>query len=183
MEFTTYVDHSEFDRVTIRTLETLEFGVRDAVRNAAEEGAAEAKRSGRFKDRTGQLRANIVANFLRSNGISATWEILSPTFYSRFVEEGTRPHDIWPKAGYGSQGPLRPGQTRRASGKGPHEHIVGRGLALRWVDASGPHFARMVHHPGTQPDSYMSYGYFKAERVLYAEIHVGIAKAGDLWRR
>lgn len=180
--YTCHVDQSVFDRVVERTIETLEFGVRDAARNAAEEGAAEAKRSGRFQNRSGQLRANIVAKFLRSNGRSATWEILSPTFYSRFVEEGTRPHEIWPKAAHGSQGPLRPGQTRRATGKGPHEHIVGRGIALRWVDGGGQHFARMVHHPGTAADSFMSYGYFKAERVLYAEIHVGIAKAGALWR-
>lgn len=180
--FTASVDLSGFDRVVDRTIETLGFGVRDAVREAAEQGAAEAKRSGRFQNRTGNLRANIVAHFLRSNGSSAQWEILSPTFYSRFVEVGTKAHEIWPKAAHGSQGPLRSGQSRRATGKGPHEHIVGRGQALRWVNGSGEHFARMVHHPGTAADPFFGPAYLKAERVLYSELHVGIAKAGALWR-
>lgn len=180
--FSATVDLSGFRNQVKRTIQTLEFGVRDAARAAAEEGAIEAKNSGRFKNRTGNLRGNIVAHFLRSNGNSAQWEILSSATYSQYVESGTRPHEIWPKAGHGLKGPLRNGQTRRATGKGPHEHIVGRGTALRWVSGGVTHFAAMVHHPGTTADPFMSAGYLKAERVLYREAEIAIAKAGALWR-
>lgn len=179
--FTASVDDYGYQSLVDRTIEALEFGVRDAVRNAAQEGAEEARHSGRFKNRTGNLRAWIVADFLRSNGRSAQWEILSRAPYSKFVEEGTRPHEIWPKAAHGSVGPLRPGQSRRASGKGPHEHIVGRGVMLRWTAGGQTFFARMVHHPGTRPDPFMGPAYLKAEAVLYRELEVMIYKAGRLW--
>lgn len=175
------VDTHGYERLAARTVETLLFGVGDATRNAAQEGAEEARRSGRFKDRTGQLRTNIVAYFLKSNGRSVQWEILSPMFYSKFIEQGTRAHEIWPKAGYGLKGPLRSGQTRRATGKGPHEHIVGRGQALRWTSGGQTFFARMVHHPGSAAMPFMGLAYLKAEAVLYRDIHVGIDKASRLW--
>jgi hypothetical protein len=179
--FTASVDLSGFRQQVARTVEGLETGVRDAVRNAAQEGAHEAITASRFKNQTGNLRSNIVADFVRSNGRSAQWEILSRMPYSKFVEEGTRPHEIWPKAGYGLKGPLRNGQTRRATGKGPHEHIVGRGQALRWVSGGQVFFARMVHHPGTAAYPFMGLAYIKAEAVLYREIYVGIDKVARYW--
>lgn len=180
--FTATVDFSGYRVARDLTIRTLEFGVRDAAREGAEEGAAEAKRSGRFQNRTGRLRAGIVARFVNSSQNSATWEILSAEHYSRYLEEGTRPHEIWPKAAHGSQGPLRNGQTRRATGKGPHEHIVGRGIALRWVSGGTTHFAGHVFHPGTSPDPFIGPGYLKAERVMYATIESCFAKAEQYWK-
>lgn len=180
--FSIAIDQSAFERIVARTVEALEFGVRDSVRNAADAGVAEAKRSGRFKNRTGFLRSNIVARFIRSNGRSAQWEILSAAPYSTFIEKGTRPHEIWPKARYGMKGPLRNDQTRRASGRGPHEHVVGRGSVLRWVGSDGQtHFAAMVHHPGTKPDPFMAPAFYRANRVILRELDAMIAKAAHLW--
>ena len=157
------LDLSEFRTAVARTLDTLELSRRKAVGSAAIEAAQYAKANGPFKDRTTQLRTGIVARFISSDGVSVVWELLSPMPYSRYVEEGTRPHEIWPKATHGLKGPLRPGQTRRATGKGPHEHIVGRGIALRWVSGGVTHFAAMVHHPGSRPYPFMGPAYLKAQ--------------------
>jgi len=175
--FTASVDLSGFRQQVARTMDVLQDAVPYATRIAAQEGAVEAKRSGRFRDRTGNLRAKIVARFVRGTGRSVTWEILAGAPYSKFVEDGTRPHEIWPKAQNGYSGPTRKGQSRRAD----NDVGVGRGHALRWVSGGQTFFARMVHHPGTQPDHYMSPAYFKAEAVLYREIYVGIDKAARLW--
>ena len=156
------LDLSEFRSNVGRTLDTLDVGRRKAVGSAAVESAQYARANAPFKDRTGQLRSGIVARFLNSDGNSVLWELLSPMPYTRYVEEGTRPHDIWPKAAHGLKGPLRNGQTRRATGKGPHEHIVGRGIALRWVSGGITHFAAMVHHPGSRPYPFMGPAYLKA---------------------
>ncbi len=114
-------------------------------------------KQGPFKDRTRQLRSTISDRYLGKRGPWHLVLVRAPMQYASFVELGTGPHDIWPKAGYNLKGPVRDGQTRRARGKGPHEHIVGRGLALRWKDAGGgEHFARMVHHPGSKPYPFMA---------------------------
>jgi hypothetical protein len=69
--------------------------------------------------------------------------------YASFLEYGTRAHEIHPKAGHGSYGPLLNGQSRRAATDiGTHR------VALRWytspATSEGPIFARVVHHPGTK---------------------------------
>lgn len=158
-------------------MDVLQDAVPYAARVAAQEGAAQARASGRFKDRTGNLRGKIVARFVRGSGQSVTWQILAGASYSKFVNDGTRPHEIWPKAQNGYSGPTRKGQSRRAD----NDVGVGRGHALRWVSGGQNVFARMVHHPGTQPANYMSPAYFKAEAVLYREIYVGIDKVSQLW--
>lgn len=163
------IDLSGFRTLVGRTLDVLEQKLDQAVEHAAVEGAEAARHSTAFKDRSTVLRSSITAHFLRSRGRSVTWEILSPAPYSRFVEEGTRPHDIRPKAAYNLNGPLRSGQTRRASGKGPHEHIVGRGQALRFLVGGQWVFASVVHHPGTAPHPFLGIGYLQAERTLWRE--------------
>jgi hypothetical protein len=69
--------------------------------------------------------------------------------YASFLEYGTKAHEIRPKAGFGSYGPLLPGQTRRAATDiGTHR------VSLRWyanpMTSEGPIFRRVVHHPGTK---------------------------------
>lgn len=179
---TATLDLSGFREQVQQTRRLIKLSVDRGVGRAAAEGAIEARSSGRFKNRSGELRRNIKARFLKSDGNSVEWELISLMPYSRFVQEGTPPHEIRPKAAHGLKGPLQKGQTRRATGKGPHEHIVGRGRALRWVVGGRSVFARVVHHPGTQPDPFMTPGYFKAERVLFREMDVMQANVANLWR-
>lgn len=165
-----------------RTREAIVTGMHTAIKAGAEAGRDASKSSTLFKDHSGRLRSEIVARLLERDSRSVTWEILSGAPYSRYVEEGTQPHDIRPKAAHGLKGPLRQGQTRRATGKGPHEHIVGRGRALRWVDGGGTHFAAVVHHPGTSPRPFAGQGYTAAERRIYAELDLMLERVHRIWQ-
>lgn len=178
---TASLDISQFRELAERSRRAITLSIARGVGKAAAEGAVEAK-TGQFKDRTGRLRSEIKARFLRSDGMSVEWELLSPTPYAKFVEEGTRAHDIWPKAAHGLKGPLRNGQTRRATGKGPHEHIVGRGTALRFMMGGRWVFARMVHHKGSRPYPFMGLGYLKAERVLWREMAMMEQQLEHIWQ-
>lgn len=148
-------------------------GVGPAVRTACVEGAAEAIRVHTYKDRTGTLTRSITGELTFASRGKAEGEIVAATPYAKYVEEGTRPHDIWPKAGYGERGPLKPGQGRRKlTDVGTHR------VMLRWYDdAGGVHFARMVHHPGSKPYPFMGPAYLKAERVLEREVDLLAARA------
>jgi hypothetical protein len=179
--FNASLDLSEFRELAEKSRRTIKLFIARGVGKAAAEGAAEAK-TGHFKDRTGRLRSEIKARFLRTDGMSVEWELLSPTPYAKFVEEGTRPHDIWPKAGHNLKGPVRNGQTRRATGKGPHEHIVGRGIALRFMMGGRWIFRRMVKHKGSRPYPFMGLGYLKAERVLWREMALMEQQLENIWR-
>lgn len=183
MDFSCSLDMSRFEEARARTMTEFQEGFAHAAETAAREGAAEAKSVGKFKDRTGELRRNIRAEKLIEAARGARWKIVSPMPYSLFVEKGTKAHQIWPKAGYRFNGPLRSGQTRRATGKGPHEHIVGRGLALRWKSSDGTvHFAKMVNHPGSHAYAFMGPAALKAERVLYRELELMRARMGTIWK-
>ncbi len=179
--FEASLDISEFRSCVAETKQAIELAKRKAVASAAIEGAQHAKSTGAFKDRTTNLRTGITARFLSSGGDGVLWELLSAMPYSRYVEEGTRPHEIWPKAAHGLKGPLRNGQTRRATGKGPHEHIVGRGIALRWVSGGVTHFARMVHHPGTRAMPFMGPAFLKAQAVLEREFELLFGVVAKIW--
>lgn len=165
------------------TKPALERDIVNAVAKATRAGRDEAK-SGLWKDHTGNLRSSISAKQI---GWSAGtyWEYVhSEASYSRFVNYDTKPHWIYPKAGYNaSAGSLMPGQTRRGRGKGPNEHVVGRGRALRWKGADGSqHFASRVYHPGTVGFHYMDRAGDKARIVLINELHHGgFANVRSVW--
>jgi len=174
----------ELDKTGLREAgEAITRGLKHLVETSVTEAgeiARDVARQGNFKDRTGELRRTIYTKPLGWSGETFWALIHAPArgvngYYALFVEEDTKAHDIWPKAAHGFTGPLRSGQTRRASGRGPHEHIVGRGQALRWVDAGEEHFARMVHHPGTQGRHFMADGAHTAEIWLRARIQNGFA--------
>lgn len=175
------LDRRGFDEAIQRTKNSVQLHLQLAVRSAAEAGRDAAKQSPNFKDRTGRLRSEIVARLLTRTTRSVEWEILSGAPYSRYVEEGTAPHDIRPKAAYGLKGPLRQGQTRRATGKGPHEHIVGRGRALRFQVGGRTVFASVVHHPGTAPHVFMGLGYYAAERRIFREFELMLSRIQQIW--
>lgn len=147
-----FVELRKFKKELVGELETL---MRGSVVSSGIATVYKAKQ-GKFKDHSGQLRANISSRYVGNRGGWFSVDVVSSMPYASFVNDGTMAHDIWPKAVHNLKGPLRSGQTRRATGKGQHEFIVGRGLALRWKDAAGiAHFAKMVHHPGSKAIPFM----------------------------
>jgi len=174
------VDRSALDSSSQKIKLGLRQLVQEAVTEAGQYSVGIAKQ-GKFKDRTGQLRATIYTKPLGWTG-EAYWALVhAPAqhlgkYYALFVEEDTKAHEIWPKAGYKFKGPLREGQTRRGHGAGPHEYVVGRGIALRWKDAGGEqHFARVVHHPGTTGTHFMADAANSAEIWLRTRLKDGFA--------
>jgi hypothetical protein len=158
-------------------------GIHDGVHLGCTEGAAEALATRRWKDRTGQTRAATTGFIAERTDRGASGWIQCLVNWASFLEEGTVPHLIWPKAAWGAPiSSLKPHQTRRARGKGPHEHIVGRGRFLRWKDEAGDqHFARVVHHPGTAADGFIGRGVQKAERVILRELEIAAGRAQHRW--
>ncbi len=57
------VDTFGYEALVKQTLETIRTGVYAAARIAAQHGAAHARATGSFKDKTGALRAGIKAKF------------------------------------------------------------------------------------------------------------------------
>ena len=176
------LDMSEFRRQARGTKNVLARELQKATQLACEHGVEVAKRDGKFQNRTGLLRSSIMFDRFRRLTQGGAGEFTAACDYGAYVEYGTSAHQIWPKAPYRFKGPLREGQTRRATGKGPHEHIVGRGIALRWKDAAGKEsFARMVNHKGSKPYPFMSLGAAAAELELTRLAHTAIAIVGRLW--
>ncbi|MBA2686853.1 MAG: HK97 gp10 family phage protein [Gemmatimonadaceae bacterium] len=151
---TASLDLGDFRAEVEKTRRIIKLGIARGVGKAAAEGAQEAKRSGRFKNRTGALRQGIAARFLSDSGGSVEWEILSPARYSKFIEEGTRPHEIRPK----------------------------NAQALRFVVGGRVVFAGKVRHPGTQADPFMGQAYTKGYAVLVRELEQMTENVANIWR-
>lgn len=149
---------ADFRRNVVGSQRLLELGTARGIRIALDQGAQYARTHHQHKKRTGRLTspAELRPEMRRADSGGAWGYITNYTPYGAYVEYGTKAHDIWPKAGHGMIGPVRAGQSRRATGKGPHEHIVGRGIALRFRAGGQIVFARMVHHPGTQAMPFMA---------------------------
>lgn len=154
-------------------------GCRTAVQKAVEEAAAEARASHPYKDHSGNLTRSIRGRLDSFDRFGAQGSFLAEAKYASFVENGTRPHPIWPKEGHGFTGPLQEGQSRRAkSDIGTHR------VALRWTDEGGAvHFARMVNHPGGKPFPFAGPALLKMERVIEREIGIAVAAAGESLER
>lgn len=134
--------------------EELDSGCDRAVLAAVTEGAEQARDKHTYKKRTGNLEDATQGHMTGH----AEGEIVALQEYASFVEEGTKPHEIWPKAKRGFVGPLRPGQSRGRGNPKPF---------LAWEEPQGDwHFASMVHHPGGKPYPFMGPAYIKAEQVL-----------------
>ena len=164
--------HSELAADWRDAMRIVSAGIAKGVEAGCTEGAAEARERHRYRDRTGNLTRSISGRLLSTALGGALGEIVAAVPYASFVEEGTPPHDIWPKAGEKTNGPLRRGQSRRTK-----EDIGTHRVALRWESGGEYHFAKMVHHPGTKPTGFMAAAYAKAEAVVIREIAVGIARA------
>ncbi len=168
--FTCQVDTTAIRQFEVRVKERINDAMEQAVK-AAGAYAVQRARLGKFKDQTGQLRSTIYFDFRGWTRRGCEGDLVAPKDYASYVEYGTDAHEIWPKAGYNApKGSLHKGQTRRGRGPGPHEHVVGRGQALRWVDGSGEHFAPMVNHPGTDPLPFMQPAADAAAEELFRQL-------------
>jgi hypothetical protein len=102
-------------------------------------GAAEIRRSHRYKNRTGVLEKSTVGEIEGWRGEEFVGRIRASAPYASFVEYDTAPHPI-----FGNPW-----------------------LVFRWKGVLC-HF-RYVNHPGTTGQPFMHFGYYKAERVIEAE--------------
>lgn len=137
----------------IRAFEaTLREGAKNAVLAAVKSGQATAK-AGAFKNRTGALRERLYATLNEVSDTNVSGEIWASQPYASYVENGTEPHVIDAK----------------------------RKKVLHWTDASGSHFARVVHHPGSKSIPFMGPAYQTAERVLNARMELVAAEAGKVF--
>lgn len=174
--FTIDIDTSDIETTFRAIVAELARGVVRGLVVGLREGGEAAVSTGRWKDRTGETRAKTkgVVDFTVQNG--GAGELQSLVSHASYLEEGTRPHDIRPKAGYREMGPLLSGQSRRkVTDIGTHR------VALRWYDGGGVvHFARVVHHPGTKATGYMAAGVHQLERTFIRELEVSVARAQDI---
>ena len=177
MRLTATVDLTEFDRCVGRTKRELAHQMTDGVTGAASKAVAHVKSRAPFRDRTGALRRGVHVERSHSGPRSAEAWFVSPQHYARYVEEGTRAHDIWPKAAHGTRkAHLRSGQSARdASDIGTHR------IALRWYVGSRPVFARMVHHRGSKPYPFMQPASVFAHQWLIEHFDRGFYRLQYLW--
>jgi hypothetical protein len=124
-------------------------GIKQAVTNAVEEGADEARKVHRYVDRSGDLTRSIDGHLESFDHLGAVGILQAKAKYASFVENGTKPHRI----------------------------VVRRKKALHWEDGGVHYFAKSVNHPGTAPRPFMGPAYLKAERVLERDIEVAVANA------
>lgn len=129
-------------------------GTTEAVIRAADAGVEEGKRSATWTDRTGNARRTIKATRAVSVFHSVHADMVAPLFYHRHLDAGTRPHEILPV----------------------------RARFLRFHARDGTLvFAKRVWHPGTKGDGFAGKMYFKAQRVLRAELEAMAARVCAKW--
>lgn len=133
-------------------------GVRRAMRKAVVEAIEQGAKVARSlvpvsdKPRGPHLRDRILSWIAKDDANEVAGVINAGRAYASFVENGTRPHEIRP---------------RRVS-------------VLAWEGSDGEgHFAKVVHHPGTQPHPFMGPAFFKAEQVLEARLDDEIQRVLD----
>ena len=120
--------------------EALDRNLSRAVHIAGEQAAAYARENHDYQDRTGTLTNSIASSGpLGSFANDDLHTILSAgASYARYVEKGTRPHEI---------------KARRRK-------------ALRWPVAGGFAFAKSVKHPGTKGTFFLQKAIEHVEPVL-----------------
>ena len=176
------IDTSELHRKITASLPAIERDMMRAVNKASQVMVDKAK-EGEFKDQTGELRKSISYVTIGWQNRGYYNKVMTAVPYALYVEEPTKSHWIYPKAGYNAPvSSLMPGQTRRGRGPGPHKSIVGGGRALRWVDAGGDqHFASRVYHPGTAGFHFMHRAGQWSRIKLIQELHGNFIDLRSVW--
>ena len=144
----------EVERKWARTVREIHDGTIDAVVAAADAGVAEGKRAASWKDRTGAARRTIEAKRAVSIFHSVHADMVAPLFYHRYLDAGTRPHEIRP--------------------------VRARFLRFHAKDGTLV-FTKRVMHPGTKGDGFAGKMYFKAQGVLRAELESMAARVCAKW--
>lgn len=176
-------DLTEFRTRSVGTQRIMALGTRRAVQVALDAGAVHARSEHKHKRQTGRLTspAELRGELRQADSTGAWGYLINYTPYGAYVEYGTKPHKIWPMAGHGLIGPVRDNQRRRVGGKGA-EHIVGRGIALRFRVGGMIVFAKYVNHPGTAAMPFMQPAAEYAGLVLVRETeNVTFAMVAKLW--
>lgn len=127
----------------------LEKTCRHAVSAAVKAAKATALSTKKYQDRTGDLTKSIHGHITASGKTWATGVFEATSEHAVFVDEGTKPHVIRPKAGKYLAFPGKSGGTV---------------------------FAREVNHPGTKPDGFFERGVDAAVKVLDAEVEAGLGR-------
>ena len=127
MELRVDIDYKRLAQAAERSQETTVQEIRRGLLESCRLVQSEARAKHRFRSRNGNLEKAVVydVDAERAEGVISIDDVLAP--YGVFVHEGTRPHEIHPK----------------------HKK------ALRWPYGQEFHFAKVVHHPGTQPDQFL----------------------------
>ncbi len=160
------------------SLGVLSDGIRRGVDLGVKEGADYARSNHAYKDKTGALTRSISGRLETSTRGGAVGVIEATAPYASEVEKGTAPHEIRPKASSGFVGPVRRGQSRRAS-----DDIGTTRTALRFDMGGEQVFARVVHHPGTAPHPFIGPAAQKAERVILREVEVSQERVAEIMSR
>lgn len=167
-------NESEFRREWHRAELAIGAGTVNGVVLGVKEAAEEALRTRRWRSRTGETERNTsgVVEFTTQGGAVGYFECAVP--HASFLADGTKPHDIFPKAIRGTpKSQRKPGQTVRA-----RDDIGTTRVSLRFYNEGGVAiFRKVVHHPGTKPDAFMANGFLKAERVAVREVEIGVVNA------
>lgn len=153
------VDLSRFRHLREETLRELTRGTAGAVRDGLRHAVDFARANHPHQNRTKRLIGRNGELFFRIqyNGTRGTEGFLiNETPYARFVEYGTRPHDIVPTGG------------RRA---------------LRWVQGGRTRFAARVHHPGNRPLPFMAPAAIEGRRAIERALLLEtLPKLANIWK-
>lgn len=118
-----------------RLFAELEVAAKKALQDALTSAEQHARNTTQFQDVTGTTRKGIHA--FVTNGSALEGQLISMGSATRFIEYGTKPHQI-----------------------------NARGSAMRFVVNGQAIFARRVHHPGTRPRPFMQEARDHGEQVL-----------------
>ncbi len=125
--------------------------IRTSVGMAARTGAeiARRERMGAYQDRTGKLTDSTqCTSEATSAGADAVLEATAD--YASFIHDGTQAHDIYPKDPAG---------------------------VLHWVGPDGDHFAKHVHHPGTEGHPWLATAAEELEENIISNLEARLPAA------
>jgi hypothetical protein len=142
-------NESQIERALDEGLHIASDGLRKALADGLDAGAAEARATHPYQDRTHKLTDSIRGRVEVSAPGAAVGVIEATAKYSQFVERGTEPHEI---------------ESRRH----------GKRRALHWVSGGQDFFARRVNHPGTDPRPFIAPAAQAAERYIERQIELDI---------
>lgn len=160
-------------------------GLRRGVAQGVREGAAEARSRHLFTNRTGRLERSIVGRVLGSRtSVGASRSNNGPPIGHMRGETKLDPND---GAHFGEivadaknkDGVAYPSFVEGGTRGGTIIRPL-RAKVLRWFDPPGSGnavFARKVRRGATRPHPFMSFAYFKCERVMIRELERGVAQA------